>query len=81
MLQLSWKLCALIEKELETARAAQELLGAPTIGKGCAQPGGGGGGSQRSQINLPSPLECTKTMPKRPVSHTFCPKNYQKCHF
>jgi hypothetical protein len=32
-------------------RVAQELLGAPTIGGGSAQVGGGVGGSQRSQIN------------------------------
>ncbi len=30
-------------------RAAPELLGAPTIGGGSAQPGCGGGGSQKSQ--------------------------------
>jgi hypothetical protein len=33
---------------------AQELLGAPTIGRASAQSGDGGGGSQRSQISLPS---------------------------
>jgi hypothetical protein len=49
-------------------RAAQELLGAPTIGGGSAHPGGGGGGRLRSQINLPSRLVCTKMLPKRPVS-------------
>jgi hypothetical protein len=38
--------------------AAQELLGVPTIGRGRAQIGGGGVGSQ---INHPSHLECTKT--------------------
>jgi hypothetical protein len=41
-------------------RAAQELLGALTIGGGSARPGGGGGGSQ-SQIILPSRPECPKT--------------------
>jgi hypothetical protein len=35
-------------------RAAKELLGALTIGRGSAQPRGGGGGSQRSLIGLPS---------------------------
>jgi hypothetical protein len=32
-------------KELKTVRAAQKLLGAPTISRGSAWPGGGGGGS------------------------------------
>ncbi len=45
-------------------RAAQELLGAPTIGGGSAWPGDGGGGSQRRQISLPSRLECTKRVEK-----------------
>jgi hypothetical protein len=31
-------------------RAAQKLLGAPTIGVGSARARGGGGGSQRSQM-------------------------------
>jgi hypothetical protein len=34
-------------------RAAPELLGAPTMGGG-AWPGGGGGGSPRCQVSLPS---------------------------
>ncbi len=42
-------------------RAAPEPLGAPTIGRGSALPGYGGGGSPRSQISLPSRPECTKT--------------------
>jgi hypothetical protein len=46
-------------------RAAQELLGAPAIGGGSAQPESGGGGSQKSQISLPSRLECTKTAQNR----------------
>jgi hypothetical protein len=32
------------KKELETARAAQKLLGAPSIGRGSARARGGGGG-------------------------------------
>jgi hypothetical protein len=40
----------------------QELLGAPPIGGGSAQPGGGGRENQRSQISLPSRLKCTKMM-------------------
>jgi hypothetical protein len=32
------------KKELEAVRAAQKLLGAPTIGRGSARAGGGGGG-------------------------------------
>ncbi len=51
-------------------RVAQELLGAPTIGRGSAQPGGGGGGSQRSELTLSSHTECTTMMPKRLVSCT-----------
>ncbi len=39
---------------------AQELLSALTVGGGSAWPGGVGGGSQRSQISLPSRPECTK---------------------
>ncbi len=52
-------------------RAAPELLGVPTIGGGSAQPEGGGGGSQRSQISLPSHPECMKTGQKQPVSRTY----------
>jgi hypothetical protein len=65
----SWKLRAFTKKELETMREAQELLGAPTIGE-C--PGrGGGGGSQRRQICLPSHPECVKTAPKHLVFRTY----------
>jgi hypothetical protein len=71
-------LCAFTEKEPETARVAQELLGTLTIGGGSAQSGAGGGGSQRSQISLPSRPEYTKNAPQRPVSFTFCPNNHQK---
>ena len=39
-------------KELETAWAAPELLGAPTIGGGSVQSRGGGGRDHRSQISL-----------------------------
>jgi hypothetical protein len=43
---------------------------------------GGGGGSQRSQISLPSRPESTKTVPKQPVSRTFGPKNrLKRCFF
>jgi hypothetical protein len=66
----SQKLCTFTSKELQTVRAAQELLGAPTIGGGSASPGGGGGGSQKKQISLPSRSKCTKTVPKQLVSHT-----------
>jgi hypothetical protein len=41
----SWKLSAFTEKELETVKAAQKLLGALTIGGGSAREGVGGGGS------------------------------------
>jgi hypothetical protein len=50
----SWKLRAFTKKELEIARADQELLDAPTTGGGSARPGGGGGGSQRRQISPPA---------------------------
>jgi hypothetical protein len=40
----SWKLRTTTKKELETERVAHELLGAPTIGGGSAQSGGGGEG-------------------------------------
>ncbi len=36
----SRKLHAFTDKELDVMRAAQELLGAPTIGRGSARPGG-----------------------------------------
>ncbi len=51
------KLQAYIYKELETLRAAPELLGAPTIGGGSARPGGGGGDIHRSHINLHSRMK------------------------
>jgi hypothetical protein len=37
-------------------KAAQELLGVPTIGEGSAWAGGGGGGSLRRQIS-PQPAK------------------------
>jgi hypothetical protein len=57
-----WKLRAFTKKELETVRAAQELLAqcADYWRGGSAQPGGGGGRSQRSQISLPRRLEFKK---------------------
>ncbi len=42
-------------------RVAQELLGAPTIGRESAGPVSGGGGSQRSQI---SPPQATRNVQK-----------------
>ncbi len=43
-------------------RAAPELLGAQTIGGGCARPGVVVEGvKERSQISLPSRPECTET--------------------
>jgi hypothetical protein len=44
------RLRAFTWKELQTMRAAQKLLGAPTIVGGSSWAGGDGGGSQRSQI-------------------------------
>jgi hypothetical protein len=67
----SWKLPTYTLKELETAWAAPELLGAPTIGRGKARSRGGGGEGHRSQISLPSRLKCMKTAKKRAVLHTF----------
>ncbi len=52
-------------------RLIQELFGAPTIGRGSAQPGGGGGGSQRSQIRLQSRPKYTKKAKRRLVSGTY----------
>ncbi len=78
MPQFQSELHAFTQKQLETERAAQELLGAPTIGRGSARPRGDGGGSQRSQINLPSHPECTK---KAGFQNTFCPKNHQNAVF
>jgi hypothetical protein len=57
----SRKLRAYTSKELETMRAAPELLGVPTMGGGSARPGGGGGESYRSQISLQSHPKYTKT--------------------
>ncbi len=51
-------------------RAAQKLLGAPTIGKGSAQAGGGGGGSPRSQISPRAAQNVQKQQQKKPVSLT-----------
>ncbi len=39
---------------------------------------GGGGGSQRNQISLPSHPECLITVPKWPVSRTDLFKNHPK---
>ncbi len=59
---------------------AQKLLCAPTIGRGSARPGGSGGGSQRSQISLPSCPECIIKAPKRPVSCSYWLKNcWKRC--
>jgi hypothetical protein len=41
----SRKIRAFTENELETMKAGQKLLGAPTIGGGSARAWGGGGGS------------------------------------
>jgi hypothetical protein len=48
------RLRAHTKKELETVRAAPELLGAPTTGGGSARPKGGGREIPRSHINLHS---------------------------
>jgi hypothetical protein len=55
----SRKLHSYTWKELETVRAAPELLGAPAIDGGSARPGGGGRGCHKSQISLPSRPEGT----------------------
>ncbi len=46
------KLRAYTQKEIESVRAAPELLGAPTTGGGSARPRGGGGEIPRSHIYL-----------------------------
>ncbi len=56
----SRKLRSYTWKQLETVRAAPELLGAPAIGGGSARPGGGDGGCHKSQISLPSRPEGMK---------------------
>jgi hypothetical protein len=66
----SWKLRICTYKELETVRAAPELLGALTIGGGSIRPGGGVGGSPRSQISLPNRPTYTK-MAKNGQFHTL----------
>ncbi len=76
-----WKLRSNTYKELETVRAAPELLDEPNIGGGSALPGGGGGGSQRNQKSLPSRPECTKTAKKQPVFHTYWLKKTPKSLF
>jgi hypothetical protein len=77
----SRKFRAYTKKELETARVTPELLDAPTIGGGNAQPGGDGGGNQRSLISLPSRPGCTKTAPKRPVPSLIDLKNDENTIF
>ncbi len=47
------------------------LLGAPSIGRGSAQPSGGGGWIQRSKIRLQSRSKYSKTAQKWPVSRTY----------
>jgi hypothetical protein len=54
----SRKLRAYTYNELETMRAAPELLGAPTIGRGTRV---GDGESPRSKISLPSSPKYTKS--------------------
>jgi hypothetical protein len=65
----SHKLHAFTWKELDTVRAAQKLLGALTIGRGSARTGGGGGGSQRSQIR-PFPALLGLEIAKNAIFHT-----------
>ncbi len=48
------RLRAYTKKELETVRAAPELLGAPTTGGGSARPRGDGGEIHGSHISLHS---------------------------
>ncbi len=62
--------CNLFNQQKQVC-AFQTICGAPTIGGGSARPRGGGGWSQRSQISLPSHPECTKTVQKQPVYHTY----------
>ncbi len=62
-------------------RAAPELLSALNIGRGSAQPGGGGGGNHRSQISLPSHPECSKKVHKRAVSALIDLKNAKNQFF
>ncbi len=77
----SWKLLNYTEKELETAWAAPELLGVPTIGGGSARSRGGGGEGHGSQISLPSRPKCTKKVKKQAVLLTFWQIICRKRHF
>jgi hypothetical protein len=61
-------------------RAAQEVLGAQTIGGGSARPGVVVGESKKS--NKPSKLpEMYKIGAKRTVTYTYCLRNHRKRHF
>ncbi len=62
-------------------RAAPELLGALTIGRRSARPGGGGGESYRSQISLPSRPKYAKMARKQAVLRTFWLINRLKHRF
>jgi hypothetical protein len=75
----SRKLCAYTYKELETVRAAPELLGAPTFGRGTRV---GDGESPSSQISLPSCPKYTKSA-KKMVGFTqfLADKSPKKSHF
>jgi hypothetical protein len=62
-------------------KAAQELLGAPTIAGGSALAGGSGGGSLRRQIS-PQPAKIYKNgAEKRAVSSTFWLKHQENTVF
>jgi hypothetical protein len=69
----SRKLCAFTYKELETVRAVQKLLGAPTIGGGSVQ-AEGGGGSQRSQIRQHAARNTRKWQKKGSFPHFLASK-------
>jgi hypothetical protein len=77
----SRKLCAFTQKELETARAAQELLDAPTIGGGSARPQGGGGGVKEVKKAFQAARNVQKLRQKRLVSLMAYHKNRRKRRF
>ncbi len=75
------KLYAFTQKELDTVRMAQKLLGAPPICGGCAWAGRGCGGSQRSQIRPHVARNVRKWQKNRRFHTIFWLLNHRKRRF